>query len=336
MTKELITGMEGLEMRGRVQSLDTLYHLHVDNLYAQVWLIQSRDGEYEVSVRYSDAVDFTHWELGEEHLLSDPHEAMDVYRECYVSLLEEGYCYWGLIPIKMNELERTAERNRLLRLVQQFCHPEALQALRQWRNQQAACEEVRPTAVLSNRSLRSLATFLPQNKEELENCPGIGEVKREYYGDVLLSICTTYTRQFKTPLPHILPKYKLKDDEEKRFLPYRGKRIAVQDERKLRKKALQIGETGIHIEELEWLSKVDDRETRRRVASAANKLRQAKITRSLRHLIFDEGPQVRHYMLRAILSSQLEQEMAKDVSALLEIEPKAYNRILCKRILGMK
>lgn len=224
----------------------------------------------------------------------------------------------------------------MLNLAQNYCHTEALSALRDWRDEQAILENVRANQVLSNRHLRSLATFLPQNEEELKNCPGIGETKQRRYGKALLKICSLYERRFSAPLPGILPKYKYKDGEEERFLPYQGERIPTTNAGQLREKVLQIGETGDNVDELKLLAKVDDRETRRRVASAANKLGRPEVTKSLSQLLFDEGSQVRQYMLRAIISSKLHEEMADDVSHLLDIEPKSYNRLLCKRILGQK
>lgn len=320
-------------MGKNVHAVDTLYHLNKENHYVRIALIVLDKNEYEVSIQHARTVDF-HWNsMDDVYVLSDLHEAMNVYRDCYVSFLQEGYCYWGLIPSKQAEWERTAEKNRLLNLAQNYCNAEALRVLQEWRDEQAEVEGVQSNQILSNRHLRSLATFLPQNEEELKNCPGIGETKQRRYGKAILHICSPYKRQFNAPLPSILPKYKYKDGEEERFLPYRGERIPAPNASYLREKVLQIGETGYNVDELTSLAKVDDRETRKRVASAANKLCIPELTKSLSTLLFDEGPQVRQYMLRAIISSDLQKEMADDVRRLLDIEPKSYNRLLCKRIL---
>lgn len=323
-------------MEGRVRAVETLYHLKKENDYVQMTLSCLQVNEYEVCVRYSNSIDFDDFHTGDVYILSNLHEAMNVYRDCYVAMLQDGYCYWGLIPAQKSEWERTVEKNRLLTLAQHYCHSDALHTLRAWRDDQAKQEEIRHSAVLSDRSLRSLATFLPQNREELANCPGIGEAKQKRYGHMLLQLCSPYKRRFTAPLSSVLPKYKLKDGEEERFLPYQGKRIPAKDPHQLRERALYIGETGLDVDQLAMLSRVDDRETRRRVASAANKLRLPEVTRSISHLLFDEGPQVRQYMLRAVISSKLRREMANDVRRLLAIEPKPYNQILCNRILSKK
>lgn len=321
-------------MEKQVRAAEMLYHLTKPNQFVQIALSRVNELEYEIRVEYSNSSDFSSVETGDVYTLSDLHEAMNVYRDCYVALLRKGYCYWGLIPQDRSEWERTAEKNRLLYFIEEYCHLKALKELREWRDEQADKEGVRRSAVFSDRNLRTLATFLPQNREELMNCPGIGEAKQTLYGSELLNICRRYKRKFSTPLPSILPKYKYKDGEEERFRPFRVKRIPAKDSSALREKVLRIGETGNDVQELSILSKIDDRETRRRVASAANKLRNPEVTRSIRHLLFDEGPQVRQFMLRAIISSDLREEMADDVRLLLEIEPKSYNRALCKRILA--
>lgn len=322
-------------MKTQYLAVETLYHLTKPRDYAQMVLTRIKQNQYEVSVRYSCALHFEHSETREAFFLFDLHEAMNVFRDCYVSLLQDGYCYWGLIPADKHERERTLEKDRLLQLTEAYVHRQALAALKAWRDRQAKSEKVRPSAVLSDRSLRSLATFLPQNEEELTNCPGIGKVKQTHYGAAILGICGKYERQFHTPLSGILPKYKQrKDDEEERFLPYRGQRIPARNPDRLRKKAFQIGETGVNVSELALLSKIDDRETRKRAASAANKLKDPRVTRSMSHLLFDEGPQVRQYMLRAVISSRLNDEMKEEVRRLLAIEPKPYNRRLCHQILN--
>lgn len=321
-------------MASNIYAVDTLYHLKNKHDYARTVLTALQEGEYEVSMRYSKKVSFESYDTRQVFVLSSLHEAFKVYRDSYVMLLRDGYCYWGLIPKQRNELDQAVENKRLLQLVEDYCHPEAVQSLVRWRDAQASLEGVRRGSVLSDRHLRSLATFLPQNNEELLNCPGIGENKVGIYGRKLLQICSQYERLFSEPLYSLLPKYKYKAWEEERFLPYRGKRIPADDPIRLREKALTIGNTGVGVDALVQLAQVDDRETRRRVASAVNKLRLPQLTKSVRQLLFDESPQVRQYVLRAVISSRLTRELAEDVKRLLQIEPKPYNQALCRRILG--
>lgn len=320
-------------MNAAVYYVETLYHLKREkNGFAQIILSRFQERAYEVKTVFAHTLSFRDSHVVDVYVLFDLHEAMNYARDCYTMLLEEGYCYFGVIPAKQTEREKSAEKNRLFRLVEKHCHPEALQALEAWRMEQAKREDVHPHYIFSNRIVLALATFLPQNDEEYMNCPGVGKTKRLYARDVL-HICSRYERRFNFPLSAVLPKYKYKNSEEDLFLPFRGKRLPVADPETVRERALIIGERGCGVEELVQLSRSEDRETRKRVASALNKLKLPEATLSAKHLLFDEGPQVRQYMLRAILSSHLEKEMEEDVRRLLVIEPKTYNRKLCKQIL---
>lgn len=73
------------------------------------------------------------------------------------------------------------------------------QQLKDVRRQIAGEENVPAYIVLSDASLLELATFLPQNKEELLKISGFGEIKIERYGKQFLEIVAAYCREHQLP-----------------------------------------------------------------------------------------------------------------------------------------
>jgi superfamily II DNA helicase RecQ len=64
-----------------------------------------------------------------------------------------------------------------------------VEALKQWRKQQAERENVRAFHVFSNRVLDMIARHKPRNEHELLSVPGIGEQKLKKYGEGVLAVC---------------------------------------------------------------------------------------------------------------------------------------------------
>jgi ATP-dependent DNA helicase RecQ len=60
------------------------------------------------------------------------------------------------------------------------------EALRRWRNDLARTRGVRPFTILSNKTLRAIATNQPANETELIEIRGIGPVKLSQYGLAIL------------------------------------------------------------------------------------------------------------------------------------------------------
>jgi ATP-dependent DNA helicase RecQ len=66
--------------------------------------------------------------------------------------------------------------------------PARIEALREWRRQEAARRSVPAYVVLHDRTLAALAAFRPATLEALSAIPGIGPAKLETYGKELLSL----------------------------------------------------------------------------------------------------------------------------------------------------
>lgn len=65
-------------------------------------------------------------------------------------------------------------------------HPDLLAQLKNLRREQAETENVPPYVIFSDTTLLELSTYLPQNKEELNQISGFGIFKIEKYGEIFL------------------------------------------------------------------------------------------------------------------------------------------------------
>lgn len=66
--------------------------------------------------------------------------------------------------------------------------PELVEALKAWRKQQAAKEQVRAFHVLSNRTVEAIASARPRSEDELAQIAGIGPGKLKKYGPTILGL----------------------------------------------------------------------------------------------------------------------------------------------------
>lgn len=83
---------------------------------------------------------------------------------------------------------------------EQHVQEDIFQLLRKWRTEQATKEGKAPYLIATNRMFRIISTFLPHNREELLQIPGMGEVKIEKYGEDILSITKPIQRAHSFPL----------------------------------------------------------------------------------------------------------------------------------------
>lgn len=79
-------------------------------------------------------------------------------------------------------------------------NPKLLSSLEQWRRETAKLENRAAYLILSNESLRLIATNKPQSPEALHSIKGIGKVKLERYGTSLLSIIKLHLAASKDSL----------------------------------------------------------------------------------------------------------------------------------------
>lgn len=77
---------------------------------------------------------------------------------------------------------------------------ELYEALRRWRNGQAAHEKKSPFILASNRLLKMISAFVPQTEEELLQIPGLGAQKAGLYGTYILALTRCEERQTTFPL----------------------------------------------------------------------------------------------------------------------------------------
>jgi hypothetical protein len=77
---------------------------------------------------------------------------------------------------------------------------ELYEALRKWRNGLAAQEKKSPFILASNRMLKMISAFVPQNEQELLQIPGFGEQKASLYGAYILALTRNAARPTSFPL----------------------------------------------------------------------------------------------------------------------------------------
>jgi len=76
-----------------------------------------------------------------------------------------------------------------------IAHPQLLQALKDWRAQQAQTEQVEHYRILHQRVLLLIAEFLPDTSGALRQIKGVGEATVEKYGTQIIDIVSQYCRE---------------------------------------------------------------------------------------------------------------------------------------------
>ncbi|MBD0380120.1 HRDC domain-containing protein [Paenibacillus sedimenti] len=112
----------------------------------------------------------------------------------------------GFRPLVSTDLE-LAQRSGKAKLTQMLTfyseenpNEEMFESLRAWRREQAAREGKAPYILATNRVLRMISVFLPQNSDELLQIPGFGEQKTSMYAADLLKLTAEHQRSHGFPL----------------------------------------------------------------------------------------------------------------------------------------
>lgn len=166
---------------------------------AQV-LIQEEEGRWLVSWLEMDAQGKQvqdQWYEG-----SGWEEMLAVFRYKLAEKLASGYM--PLLNGMFESSEASAGRSKLSNMLSYYCElnkrDDVYEAMRKWRLEQASKEGKAAYLIFTNRVLRMLSTFLPKNREELVQIPGIGEKKADMYGDALFAMTTLLQRSHTFPL----------------------------------------------------------------------------------------------------------------------------------------
>ncbi|MCK6627572.1 MAG: RecQ family ATP-dependent DNA helicase [Anaerolineae bacterium] len=77
--------------------------------------------------------------------------------------------------------------------------PELLEALRDWRTQQAKSQRLPPYIVFANRILEEIATRRPATLAELGNISGVGPAKLEQYGPAVMALISQFSARDQRP-----------------------------------------------------------------------------------------------------------------------------------------
>jgi hypothetical protein len=79
-------------------------------------------------------------------------------------------------------------------------HPALYKRLSEWRQQLADEQGIRPWEVVTNITLAELVTFLPTNNRNLLSIKGIGKAKLKRFGEAILKIIESYSREENVPV----------------------------------------------------------------------------------------------------------------------------------------
>lgn len=71
-------------------------------------------------------------------------------------------------------------------------HPELYRRLQSWRMITATKRHIKPFQVFSNRTLVAIVNSLPRNLVQLADCPGIGKIKIEAFGQDVINLVSQY------------------------------------------------------------------------------------------------------------------------------------------------
>lgn len=129
-------------------------------------------------------------------------EMMTAFRHGIAVQMGEGFT--PLIDGMLEERRSGEGTGTLYSLVQcygELHSDEALfEALREWRRAKATALKKSAYLVATNRMLRMISAFVPQNPEELLQIPGWGESKQAVYGEDVLAITGACERRTHFPL----------------------------------------------------------------------------------------------------------------------------------------
>ena len=74
-------------------------------------------------------------------------------------------------------------------------NPELFEQLKKLRNRIATQQKVPAYIVFADVTLREMCQRLPQNRQELREITGVGQVKLERYGDAFLEEITSFLKE---------------------------------------------------------------------------------------------------------------------------------------------
>ncbi|MFZ0282322.1 MAG: helix-turn-helix domain-containing protein [Bacteroidales bacterium] len=137
-------------------------------------------------------------------------------------------------PVKSHSVKSVEDNSGIIK------HPELLNRLKEWRNIKAKKMALPHYMILPQKTMVTLANFVPQSPRALKLVKGMGTKKSKKYGEELLDIIISYTKE-NIELPDVTlteEKIAKKEKEETKKISYdlfrEGKTIAqIAEERKL-------------------------------------------------------------------------------------------------------
>nr|WP_223067898.1 HRDC domain-containing protein [Paenibacillus caui] len=187
-------------------------------------------------------------------------EMLHIYRYQLAVKLGDGYRPVIEGVFHENEDMRGSLTQKLICYSELKADEELYNQLCAWRRKRAAAERKAPYLIASNRLLKLVSTFIPKNKEELIQLPGVGEGKAGEYGDDLLAMTAEVHRDLDFPLDWVQQEL---DEEVFRSWIYRQKEARFKAEMEkfsLRRVLLSAIKDGLSLEQIKETSGLGRRE----------------------------------------------------------------------------
>lgn len=199
-------------------------------------------------------------------------EMLDSFRRHVHEKINEGFA-----PMVKDVLAGYSGSNRMQfqSLLQYYSdshmNEDLYESLRQWRRDRATKDGKSLFIVATNVMLRIIATFIPQNREELQQIPGMSNRRLELYADEILHITTNVERATSFPLDWVSAQIDMADYirwYEKEMQQKEQAQLVKQENRKKLLQSMQDGESitslqkklAIHRRELLFLIEELDKE----------------------------------------------------------------------------
>ncbi len=129
-------------------------------------------------------------------------ELLAVYHYHIAAKIGEGF--QPLLEGRFQTADLPSGKNKFAQMLEFYSaengNPDLFQSLRKWRWERASKLGIPSYLIATNRVLRMIACFLPRNRQELLQIPGMGESKVEIYGEEMLQWTQEVERKTAFPL----------------------------------------------------------------------------------------------------------------------------------------
>lgn len=112
--------------------------------------------------------------------------------QIFSSVIDGDIPFWSVLVFYEDKLNEARHTVPVEEIILTLTEENLYEALRKWRNDQAAKENIPPYMVAHNYWLKQMAKMPVRSKEDLLGIKGFGEKRVEKYGDDILRVIEMY------------------------------------------------------------------------------------------------------------------------------------------------